>query len=153
MAGSNQDSADQPQAQALAYTSRGSWAESNLRDATFTFNPSRDRQGPIAVAAAVERGPGANIDVRIRPSRLVVFGDVGFVSNGGLTGGDMDFFMSALNWLLEREELIAISSRPITETRILLNKNQRHTLFWLDLALLPAGIVFIGIAVWLRRRS
>ena len=46
--------------------------------------------------------------VPIIANRVVVIGDSDFVSNAALTGGNSDFFMSALNWLLERAELMAI---------------------------------------------
>ena len=55
---------------------------------------------------------------------MVVFGDSDFVSNGALAGGDQDLFMSALNWLLDREELMAIAPKPIEEIKLSLTRKQ-----------------------------
>ena len=149
----NRDSADYPQATALAFTSKNSWEEATPDESRLAYTPTRDRPGPLAIAASVERGPGVNINVRIRPTRLVVFGDVGFVTNGGLTGGDADFFMNAVNWLLERDDLLTIATRPVSETRIVLNHRQRQNLFLFNIACFPAILGLVGFIFWIRRRE
>jgi ABC-type uncharacterized transport system involved in gliding motility auxiliary subunit len=103
---------------------------------------------------AVERGAMEEmLDVEIRPSRMVVFGDSDFVSNGALTGGDQDLFMSALNWLLDREELMAIAPKPIEQIKLSLTRKQLARLFWINTAGVPAVAAVAGLLVWLRRRK
>jgi sterol desaturase/sphingolipid hydroxylase (fatty acid hydroxylase superfamily) len=93
------------------------------------------------------------IDVRIRPTRLVVFGDSDFIANGALAGGGMDLFMSALNWLLERDAAIGIAPRPFIEAKLLINKQQINRLFWMAVCGLPGIVALLGGLVWLRRRG
>ncbi len=150
---SSSDQADRPHVTTLASTSESGWAERDPDQTPLHFDPAIDRPGPISVAVAVERGPVPGIDVQIRSSRLVVFGDSGFVSNGGLTGGDEDFFMSALNWLLDREELMGVAPRPLEQVRLVLDRNQIRQLFWLAVVGMPAAAGVLGFVVcWRRRR-
>ena len=145
--------ADQPQVTSIARSSPDSWAESDLEQKPMKFEAARDRKGPVSIAVAAERGPVAGVDVDIRPSRLVVFGDTDFLSNGALSGGNVDLFLSALNWLLERDQLMAIAPKPIEDTRLVITQAQVNRLFWLVVVVLPGLVGILGAAVWLRRRS
>lgn len=58
--------------------------------------------GTTALAAAVERGGGAGGDLAIRPTRVVVIGDAGFVANGKLAAranANGDFFLNCASYL------------------------------------------------------
>lgn len=149
---SSADEADKPHVAVLASTSDAGWAERDPDQTPLRYDPDVDRPGPIAIAVAVERGPVPGIDVQIRSTRMVVFGDSGFVSNGGMTGGDEDLFMSAFNWLLDRDELMAISPKPMEQLRLVLDKHQIRKLLWLTIAGMPAVAGLLGWLVWLRRR-
>ncbi len=150
---SSSDQVDKPYVSILATTSSSGWAERDPDQTPVRFDPGIDRAGPISIAVAVERGPVPGIDVQIRSTRMVVFGDSGFVSNGGLTGGDKDFFMSAFNWLLERDELMATTPRPLSTVRLVLDKQQIRQLFWTAAIGMPAVVGLLGCLVgWRRRR-
>ena len=144
---------DKPRVMPLAASSEAGWAESDLTQNPMKFDAGR---GP-AGAGFGRRGRGARsgpgIDVQIRPTRVVVFGDSDFVSNAALTGGNTDFFMSALNWLLEREELMAIAPKPVEQNRLDLTDIQLRTLHWMVVVVLPLLVAMAGALVWLRRRS
>jgi ABC-type uncharacterized transport system involved in gliding motility auxiliary subunit len=68
-----------------------------------------------------------------------------------LVGGNGDLFLSALNWLLEREQLLAIAPKPVEEARLIMDQRQLLALFWVLVVFLPGGAV-LGVAVWVRRR-
>jgi len=91
--------------------------------------------------------------MQIRPSRLVVFGDSGFVSNSGLTGGDASLFMSSLNWLLDREQLMAIAPKEVDDTRLKMTREKMNLLFWSTIGVIPALAALLGTALWFRRRK
>jgi len=146
------DPTDQPRVTELVKCSESGWAETDLDQSPMRFDPQVDRPGPVAVAAAVERGP-LGTDMTIRPTRIVAFGDSDFVANGALSGVNADFFMSALNWLLEREELMAIAPKPIEEMRLVLSGTQLAILFWAVVVGLPGVVAVLGGLVWLRRRN
>ncbi len=145
-------SADRPRVVPLAFTSPAGWAETDPDEKPLRFDPGRDRRGPVAVAAAVERGPVPGIDVQIRPTRLVVFGDSYFVSNEALAGGNADLFMAAMNWLLSREELAAVAPKPVAKMRLRMTAAQLRWLAVLVLGVLPACAGGLGLLVGLGRR-
>ncbi|MBU1693365.1 MAG: GldG family protein [Verrucomicrobia bacterium] len=144
---------DRPAVTALALCSESGWAETDRLENPMRYDPERDRPGPVPVAVAVEKGPLPGIDVQIRPTRLVIIGDSDFVANGVMTGANADFFLSALNWLLEREELMAIAAKPVEDNRLIMTATQLRTLFWIVMAGLPALPALLGTLVWWRRRT
>ena len=96
------------------------------------------------------------IDVEIRPTRVVVVGDSDFASNAALTsgvGGNRDFVMSALNWLVEREALLAIAPKPPQELRLDMDGGQIRMAYLIMVAGMPAIGAVIGLLVWLGRRQ
>lgn len=146
---------DRPTVERLTRTSKESWSETQFDQSPTKYDENTaDRRGPFSLAVAVERGASQRqLDVQIKPSRMVVFGDSDFVSNGALTGGDQDLFLSALNWLLDREELMAIAAKPIEEVKLSLTSTQLRRMFWLTVGGIPAVAVLIGLVVWVRRRK
>lgn len=146
---------DKPKVFPLFMASKTAWSESQPEQHPAKFDPAtpdyQDPQG-ISMGVAVEKG-AEGLDVQIRPSRLVVIGDSDFVSNAGLTGGDQDVFMGALNWLLEREELIGIAPKPVQKVKLLMTRAQLNILFWIALLAVPGLFAVSGFLVWLRRRS
>ena len=147
--------ADKPKVSVLAANTAEGWAESNLKESPPRFDPHVDRPGPVSIALAVEKGRVGGIEVGIKPTRLVVIGDSYFVSNGALSsgvGGNVDFFMSSLNWLVERESLMGIAPRVPGILRLDMNQTQTKVAF-LAIVVLPAtAVMLIGLAVWLKRR-
>ena len=147
------DQVDRPVVTPLAYSSSDSWAESDLDHKPMKYESRNDRRGPISLAVAVERGSASLEEMDIRPTRLVVMGDTDFLSNGALSGGNEDLFMSALNWLLDREQLMAIAPKPVQETRLVMTGLQINSLFWIVTVMMPGLIGILGFGVWLQRRS
>ncbi len=145
--------ADSPRTTVLARSSPESWAESDLEQKPMRFDAMRDRRGPISIAVAAERGAAPDLDMNLRPSRLVVIGDTDFLSNGALSGGNADFFLSALNWLLEREALMAIAPKPIDDIRLVITREQLARVFWTVVVIVPGLIGVLGVGVWWQRRT
>jgi len=148
-------SADRPKVTPLVFSSKNSWAEAQPDQIPAKFDAGTDDlSGPVSLAAAVEKGDTAGVlNMQIRPSRMVVFGDSGFVSNSGLTGGDSSLFMSALNWLIDREQLMAIAPKKVDDTRLKLTLEKVRILFWSTVGLIPALAALLGTALWFRRRK
>jgi hypothetical protein len=146
---------DRPRVTVLARSVKG-WADKDMRQSPPRFDEGVDRPGPVGVAVAVERGAVRGIDMEIRPTRVVVVGDSDFASNGALTsgvGGNRDFVMSALNWLVEREALLAIAPKPPQELRLDMDGRQIRTAYLVMVAGIPALAAIAGILVWLSRRN
>jgi len=142
----------------LAVTSDKSWSEMQLKNLTtlpVKFNPDTpDKMGPCCLAIAVEHGaPQKVLDVQIQPSRLVVIGDADFVCNKFLSGGNQDFYMSTLNWLLDREELMVVAPKPLEEVKLNIDQKQLGKLFILNVFVIPMIAVVGGLLIWFRRRK
>lgn len=147
--------ADRPRTTALAMTSEG-WAERNLSQTPPRFDADTDRPAPVSVAVAVERGAARSLDIGLKPTRVVVVGDADFVSNGALksgVGGNVDFFLNAVNWLVDREALLEISAKAPIDLQLDMDRRQSRSALALMIGVLPLVVVVIGLAVWgVRRR-
>jgi ABC-type uncharacterized transport system involved in gliding motility auxiliary subunit len=149
------DQADRPAVTILASNSDKGWAEADPEMRPPRFDAATDRRGPVPLALASERGTVAGLDVEIKPTRLVVVGDSYFVSNASLkagVGGNIDFFLSAVNWLLEREALMAISARDPLRVEPALDRSRVQLLFLLAVGAVPGVVILAGGLIWWKRR-
>ncbi len=105
--------------------------------------------------AAVEQKPVAGVANPRGNTRIVIAGDSLFLDNQLIdAAANRDFLNYAINWLVDRQELLAgISPRPVTEYRLLLTRHQQQQINWLLLGALPGGVLVFGWLVWLVRRQ
>ena len=153
---SEDSSADRPRVTVLAANTEGYWEEMDPGESPARFDPDTDRRGPIAIAVAVEKGPVKDVALEIKPTRMVVVGDSDFVSNGALAtgvGGNEDFFMGALNWLLERDELLGIGPKTPGELRLNMSARRTAQAYLVVVVAGPLAAALFGFGVWLRRRA
>ncbi len=147
---------DKPGVTVLISNLEEGWGEKNMEQSPPRYNPGVDRPGPVPIAVAVERGPKGNVDLELPSTKLIVVGDSAFVSNGALrtgVGGNKDFFMNALNWLLERDTIMHISTRRPSRLQPDMTRGQ-----WMKAKIILAGgfpgmVMLAGILVWLSRRK
>ena len=124
-----------------------------------TYDPETDVIGSICVAAAIEKGglavsslDAGKVDVGVDSTRLVVFGDSQFASNRVRSGGSLIFFLNAINWLIERDELIAIPPKPLHKMKIVMDAHDLNKLVLAASVGLPGMVAILGALVWSRRR-
>jgi ABC-type uncharacterized transport system involved in gliding motility auxiliary subunit len=162
-------------AQPIATTSAQSWAETDLA-AVFAGTPvardedGADREGPITLAVAVGvDAPGAPKTPPPPPpvpgqpapetpptpqTRVVVIGDSDFAANGVLgTQGNRDFFLNALNWAAQQENLIAIRPKQAGDRRVTMTEDQQRRVLYLSVLGLPLAVAALGFWTWSRRRG
>ncbi len=158
-------------AQPLVNTSDQSWSEADLAGlatakAKVAFDADKgDKQGPIAVGAAVSAPatvtppppgnstPAAPDSERKPETRIVALGDSDFATNETIGfGGNRDFFMNALNWLSQQENLIAIRPRQPLDHRLTLTEDQTLLILILSLLVIPGLVFASGIYSWWRGR-
>ena len=154
-AGGAEAQPDRPRVTVLASSTAQGWSDANPSASPVQFDKGIDQPGPVPVAAAVEKGAIGGIDVQIRPTRLIVIGDADFVSNGALNagvGGNVDFFLSCLNWLLEREALMTIQPKPPYELRLDMTSHELRKAVIILILGWPVFMSLVGLGVWWRRR-
>lgn len=159
-------------AQNLVMTSPRSWAESDVKRLLTAGEvemnaDAGDTAGPVSLAAAVSAAAtdapkpaeenneeNSNNDPPSPPqTRVAVFGDSDFVTNGWLEiQGNKDLFLNTVSWLAQQENLIAIRPRDPEDRRITLTADQQTRIFWLTIFIIPGLILAMGVHVWWRRR-
>ena len=144
---------DQPRVTELVKAAPAYWGETDPDTEHATFDPATDIPGPLPLAVAVETSKPHGVDVDIGVTRLVVVGTSRFVDNSSLGGGNLDLFMNSLNWLLQREQLMAVSPKVPDEFRLDMSPSQQHAVYMLVIGGLPLLVAIIGIVVWLSRRK
>jgi ABC-type uncharacterized transport system involved in gliding motility auxiliary subunit len=144
---------DQPRVTELVKAAPTYWGETDPDTEHATFDPATDISGPLPLAVAVETSKPHGVDVDIGVTRMVVVGTSRFVDNSSLGGGNLDFFMNSLNWLLQREQLMAVSPKVPDEFRLDMSPNQQRAVYALVVGGLPLLVAIIGIVVWLSRRK
>lgn len=145
---------DKPSVSPIVLSSADSWAEFDPGDASPRFDPQIDIPGPLPVAVAVVRGPVAGVHMQLQPMRMVVFGDSGFASNGGLAGANADLFLNAVHWLLDdAPRQMVPGPRTPAEYRVVVSRPQLRRLFVGVVVLFPVLLAAAGFAMaWSRRR-
>ena len=85
--------------------------------------------------------------------RLVVLGDSDLASNGQMQSApNATFVANAMNWLVEREALVAIPAKRPEQVRLSLTGRQLRGVTWTVLALLPGLALAAGVVVYRKRR-
>jgi len=144
--------ADNSTVEVVAQSSPESWAErttQSVYENRARFDADRDIYGPISVVAAAVVGEGT------RQGNIVVMGDSDFASNHYMSIlANKDFFLNAVDWLAEKQELLSTRTRenqpPIS--MLFLTENEGRLVFWSAVVVEPAIILLIGLGVALWRR-
>ena len=136
--------ADAPRVEELAFTGPRAVAGDSRSPQIF----------PLIVA--VEKGAIQGVLTERGATRIVVAGDSHFLADGWIdsTAGNRDFAGYAINWLLNRAQLLqGIGPRPVTEFKIVMSNSQLQRAQWVLLGALPGGVLMLGGLAWLRRRK
>lgn len=147
--------------QPLATTAPQAYAETNtekLLDGQSRFEGESDIAGPLHIAAVSTRRraserTGSGTTPEGAASRVVVFGDSDFASNGSLNlSGNKDLVLNTIQWLAEQEDLIAIRPRDALTQPVVISERQGRVVFWLPVIGMPALALVIGLSVSILKR-
>ena len=114
---------------------------------------NEDALPPIYVGASVERGVSTDAGKNVDSSRLVVVGNPTLLDQTTMLAVNRDFVAASLNWIINRENQIGITSKPRKSYRIQLTPRQSEIIFWLTSVSMPALVLLIGLMVWAGRRA
>jgi hypothetical protein len=148
---------DQIRFTALAQVNKEFWSELDgiAGPAIPQRDPDREKEGPFTVAVALEKG--AMEGVKVDTSRMIVVGNSGFLTDGGLTQfeGGLDFALFTVNWLLDRDENLGGGIPPKEKklTSLTLDEAKLRQLAYAVVLGLPGLVAIFGIVSWVQRRN
>ncbi len=134
----------------LMASSETSWATRN--HSALAFDPDQDLAGPVSIAAVAERRSAAQLGINIPGGRVVAFGTRDLFNNEKINSvGNRMLFFNTLNWMLDRDQLLAIPPRPIETYQLMASRSDlRRIGLWF--LVIPGGIASLGmLVVWLRK--
>lgn len=136
----------------LLITQNTSWAETDGFVFNIDFNSGKDTRGPLSIGLALERlHEHNNLSAQ---QRVVVIGDSDFASNNNLGhGANLEFMLSAINWLSQDDSLMAIAPKAAPDLQLDLNDTQVAIIGLGFLLVIPLGLLGAGITIWLKRRK
>ncbi len=143
----------------LLQSGEGFWGETdpidNAERPAF-FDPKKDHIGPLNIAVAAEKGGVADRRVKVDTSRLIVVGNAELLTNNAYRlseGINIDFAVNALNWLLDREELVGIPPKEKKSVALSLNETQLRNLALALMVGVPGFVALLGFLNWWQRRA
>jgi hypothetical protein len=146
--------ADAPNVNELVFTGPEGMVHTDIRNGLVYANPATDLRTNVCLAVAVEKGRIHGVTTERGTTRIVVVGDSLFLGNQMIERrGNRDFAWLALNWLLDRSELLAIPPRPITEYKLVMTQAEMSAVRWILLAGMPGAVLLMGLLVAVRRRK
>jgi hypothetical protein len=134
------------------------WGEKDDFLATNTdpvFHQGVDLPPPLVAGWSLDRGALEDVRVQVRSSsRMIVLGNADFIRDECLSRAapDVDFALLCLNWLTERQQLLAISPKIPHSFAIQLRPGQMHQIFWIAVVAMPLAAGVAGLLVWFVRR-
>lgn len=137
----------------IALSAQTAWGETDIKG-LFTTGAKQDegeKVGPLPLAMAVQWPVEGSPR---REARAIVAGDSDFFTNGYQhLLGNLDFFLSAANWLAERDDRLVIRPRGREASRLFLSEGQVAVLKFVAIDVIPVTLLVAGLAVWVARRS
>jgi len=142
----------------LGFTDDTSWGETDME--SFRIGRAErdgvDIAGPLPIAAAAALTPMVAAGGAATPgieSRMVLIGDSDFANNAmyGVLGNS-DFFLNAIAFLSEDDNLIQIRPRRSSGDSVYITERQGRLVFLVCLILLPLTPIVTGAVVVARRR-
>ncbi len=143
----------------LLQSAEGFWGETEITggdEKQVFFDPKKDHMGPLTLAAAVEKGGVEDERVKVESARMIVVGNAELLGNNAYRlseGLSADFTISALNWLLDREDVIGIAPKEKKTVTLSLNEKQLSDIALAVMGILPGIVVLFGVLNWWQRRA
>jgi len=144
----------------LVATSEQAWGERNYRERiTPVYDAGVDLPGSprLTVVTASERTTARKSDLMkftVPSGRLVTYGSADWIANDRLgVIGNLSFFLSALNWMVDRDIDLNVPVRPIAKFQLALSQQQLQRLRYSLLFALPGLAAVLGLVVYWTRRN
>jgi ABC-type uncharacterized transport system involved in gliding motility auxiliary subunit len=134
------------------------WGEKDdflANNADPVFHPGVDLQPPLTIGWALEKGAVEDQSIQVRSSsRLIVIGNADFIRDECLNRSvpDTNFLLLGVNWLSDRQTLLAIPPKETPIYTLDLKPGQMDQIVWIVVAGIPMLAAVLGTLVWAARR-
>ncbi|HPF87210.1 MAG TPA: Gldg family protein, partial [Candidatus Limiplasma sp.] len=109
-----------------------------------------DIDGPFALGVAITESLSDDLETKI-----VWFSSAALLddsTNTQVSGGNLDLFVNALDWMCEQEDSISIRAKSLDTEYLTVSSSAASLLSVLIVALIPLGYLAIGIVTTVRRK-
>ena len=117
------------------------------------FDTKKDHAPPLALAVSVEKGALSDKRVSVDTSRMVVVGNGDFLRDSALTESGLDFTLAGINWLLNREDLIAVAPKERKAFTLNLSDEKMAQILLAVVFGIPGLVAVCGFFAWWQRRN
>lgn len=117
------------------------------------YDDGRDNGQPLTVAAAADRGGVEDDRVEVQTSRVIAVGSSQFVLDAAASPQGIDFLLSAINSLLDRNRITGVTAKTVAHFALNLTEAQVSRIALFTMVVIPGCSAFVGFVVWWRRRS
>jgi ABC-type uncharacterized transport system involved in gliding motility auxiliary subunit len=159
----SQKSSDKVTYSELLKSGPNSWAEKNLNlifegDSPTASRDPEDTKGPVSIAVAYEKKLGTSEagqgeEIGEKASRVVVFGDASWLTNGNLMAmGNRDLALNVINWAAGEEGSVAIGPKSFRASVAPIPQATFNRILALSF-IGPELILLFGLFVWWKRKS
>jgi ABC-2 type transport system permease protein len=134
------------------------WGEKDdflTNNADPVFHPGVDLKPPLTIAWALEKGAVEDQSIQVRSSsRLVAIGNADFIRDECLNRSvpDTNFLLLCINWLSDRQTLLAIPPKETPIYTLDLKPGQLDQIVLIVVVAIPMLAAVLGTLVWAARR-
>lgn len=144
------------QYQPILTTLPTSWLESGDIEGNVKYDDGADKIGPLDIGMLLTQSADSdNLDANttLPEQRVLVLGDGDFLANNFIgQGSNLELAKNIFNWLGSDDELLSIKSVKAPDAELNMPGWALFGSGLFFLVLLPAGLILVGTARWLKRR-
>lgn len=140
----------------LIATSETAWGETSYRlRIPAKYDAGQDLTGQLGVMVVSERlKPANNLPLSVRGGRLAVLGTADLVTNNRISyGGNLNLFLAAVSWTVDRDTQLNIPPRPIPRFQLALSQDELVRLRLGLYFFVPGVVALLGLIVYWTRRN
>lgn len=139
----------------LIEAAEGYWGETQYTPNTgqgVQFDEGVDTGPPLIVAIAAEMGALHDNRVELGGSKMIVIGNGIFLSDQALNQVNLDFFLTSINWMLDRSHVAGVAPKAVEQFQLHLTDQEMGRIATFTMLVIPGIAAIVGIFVWWRRR-
>lgn len=137
------------------------WGETEYvtdEDKGVAYTDGVDRGYPVILAFSSDRSGVQDDRIELQAGKMIVVGSSRFLYDdiiSGTTGdvANLDFVISGLNWMIDRNRLTGVLPKAPAEFRLSLTNAQLANLSLYTMVVIPGTVALLGLLVWWVRRK